>query len=522
MAPQEPDKPDEKQGSQSEAGNMGAIDAVTRESMQQRLTMLRAGAVDIDFQPAKLGSTQLECDNGVVAMIRLKPGTTAASYTSEAELLDQAFETTAVPARIYRSNAGTQEVMVPETYAKDLDVVREQRLQLESNIEDAMRAFSWLGSHPLGSRALPEDIFLIIDALPTTMFMDRVILSGAPNPYDVLYKRKYGNDFVSAADTGQNGTMIFYQRNVDRYLAEEVFHEWAHMLQQHDRQSSTLFDLAAKLERDGYYAREYAKNPGENWAVHLGEQLMGLSGASLWTFAHSAPIRAVVLARALAEAMRQGRNVGNASSRQEEFSERLRMIDTEVLPMARARLGEIATRSKSIDRAEVETLAGPLLRLGWWAGVNACIRNAHDATMLLTFIGTPDDLAGLSHIVKLNLSGIPLRAENLAQLRYLPNLRHLDISYSGLGKVAMHCLAGLPLETLNMVGTGLALTALYPLLCHVKSLRSLDVSNTYLYDNAAPLLAHMTLEYLNVKGTSMSEAVKRSLQESLPHTTVEI
>ena len=122
--------------------------------------------------------------------------------------------------------------------------------------------------------------------------------------------------------------------------------------------------LAAQLECDGYYAREYAKHPGENWAVHLGEQLMGLSGANLWTFAHSAPLRAVVLARALREAMRRGRNVGDPGSHQEEFSERLRMIDTEVLPLARARLREIATKSKSLDLAEVETLEGPLLRLG--------------------------------------------------------------------------------------------------------------------------------------------------------------
>ena len=201
--------------------------------------------------------------------------------------------------------------------------------------------------------------------------------------------------------------------------------------------------------------------------------------------------------------------------------DRLRLIDTEALPLARARLLEIASKSKHLDLAEVETLDGPLLRLGWWAGVNACIRNAHDATVLLTFLGTPDDLASLTHIVKLDLSGIPLSAENLAPLRSLLHLRHLDISYSGL-RIEMHYLAGLPLETLNMAGIALGLTALYPLLTCVKSLRSLDVSNTYLDDNAAPLLAHMPLEYLNVKGTRMSEEAKRSLKESLPNTTVEI
>ncbi len=500
---------------------MGESDAATRERLRQHLALRRAGAVDIDFHPAKLGASPLACDRDVVALIRLKPGTTTASYASEAEFLDKACETIQVPARIYRSNQGLLEVVVPEAYAQELEVVRAQRLQLESTTEQAIQALMWLANHPLGSRALPEDLFLIIDALPMSLLIDRVILSGEPNPYDVLNKRKYGDDFVSAADTGQDRTMIFYQHNVDGYLAEAVFHEWAHLLQRYDRQSSRLFDLAAQLEHDGYYARAYAKYPGENWAVHFGEQLMGLSGANLWTFAHSAPIRAVVLARALREALRQGRNLHASCSRQEAFSDRLRLIDTEALPLARARLLEIASKSKHLDLAEVETLDGPLLRLGWWAGVNACIRNAHDATVLLTFLGTPDDLASLTHIVKLDLSGIPLSAENLAPLRSLLHLRHLDISYSGL-RIEMHYLAGLPLETLNMAGIALGLTALYPLLTCVKSLRSLDVSNTYLDDNAAPLLAHMPLEYLNVKGTRMSEEAKRSLKESLPNTTVEI
>ena len=302
-----------------EAGTVGESDAATRERRRQHLAMRRAGAVDIDFHPAKLGSSPLACDSDVVTWIRLKPGTTTASYASEAEFLDKACETIQVPARIYRSNQGLLEVVVPEAYAQELEVVRAQRLQLESTTEQAIQALVWLANHPLGSRALPEDLFLIIDALPMSLLIDRVILSGEPNPYDVLYKRKYGDDFVSAADTGQDRTMIFYQRNVDGYLAEAVFHEWAHLLQRYDRQSSRLFDLAAQLEHDGYYARAYAKYPGENWAAHFGEQLMGLSGANLWTFAHSAPIRAVVLARALREALRQGRNLHASCSRQEAF-----------------------------------------------------------------------------------------------------------------------------------------------------------------------------------------------------------
>jgi len=225
MSQEELDKPNKKQGSQMEASTVGESDAATRERRQQRLAMRRAGAVDLDFQPAKLGSSPLACDSDVVALIRLKPGTTTASYASEAEFLGKACETIQVPARIYRSDQHVLEVVVPEAYAQELAVVRAQRRQWESKTEQASQALVWLANHPLGSRALPEDLCLIIDALPRSTLIDRVILSGEPNPYDVLYKRKYGDDFVSAADTGKNRTMIFYQRNFDGYLAKEVFHE---------------------------------------------------------------------------------------------------------------------------------------------------------------------------------------------------------------------------------------------------------------------------------------------------------
>ena len=264
MEPQESDRSIEKQESPPEAGKAVETDEAARERIKQRAMMRRAGAVDIDFRPAKLGSSKIKYESGVVETITLGRVTTAELGDSEAEASRRVFARVEVPARVYRSDKFRPplEVVVPETYAKELELVREQRLCLEGDFEDAVSAHFWLGSNPLGRRALPEDIFMIIDALPTKTSVRCVILSGEPNPYDLLYKQKYGNDFVSAADTDKDGTITFYQRNFDHYLAEEMFHEWAHNIQQDDGQSSRIFDLAARLERDGYYAREYAKNPG--------------------------------------------------------------------------------------------------------------------------------------------------------------------------------------------------------------------------------------------------------------------
>ena len=163
------------------------------------------------------------------------------------------------------------------------------------------------------------------------------------------------------------------------------------------------------------------------------------------------------------------------------------MIDSRIIPLARARLVEIASKPKNIDRAEVETLEGPILRLGWWAGVKACIENAHDAAVLLTFLGTPDDLSGLTNLVTLDLSRIPLSAEVLSQLGSLPSLRHLDISYTGIEGDATCDLRNLPLETLNMGGISLGNSQLYPLF-QIKQLRSLDVHDTIINDGAVPIL----------------------------------
>jgi hypothetical protein len=199
MEPQALEKPNARSDSPSEVGHVGKSDAA--------LLKRQAGAVDLDWQPSKLGATSLTYECGVVNLLCLKSEAASELYASEAESLDTACETAEVPARLYRSDTHLLEVVVPETYAPELDAVRAQRLQRESPREEALQAHAWLSNHPLGSRALPEELFIILDALPTSIWIDRVILSGEQNPYDVLYKRKYGDEFVSAADTGQDGTI---------------------------------------------------------------------------------------------------------------------------------------------------------------------------------------------------------------------------------------------------------------------------------------------------------------------------
>ena len=73
-------------------------------------------------------------------------------------------------------------MIVPEQYAKQLDGVRELRraLETETSSQKSAKILQQLQEHPLGNRALPEDIFAIIDALPIKNVIERVVLSGYP------------------------------------------------------------------------------------------------------------------------------------------------------------------------------------------------------------------------------------------------------------------------------------------------------------------------------------------------------
>jgi hypothetical protein len=447
---------------------------------------------NIPVEQARVSKSNTTYESDNVPLFTLKKGTASKTFAKEGEFAEKGLETKSTPSRIYSSADQFVEVIVPEQYAKQLDTVRELRRQLETetSTEKSVQIRTQLQDHPLGDRALPEDIFAIVDALPTKNVINRVVLSNEPNPYDVWFKQKYGPNFVSAADTDKNGDITFYQRSVDRYLAEEMFHEWGHHAGRSNKQMHRLFEIARKFEPDGTFSREYAKQPGEALPVNLGEQMMGLSGPAALQFGLEAPIRTAVLSRGLRQALQAGYAMHEPSSLTEPFTRRLDKFDAEIGPIARAKLIETANQS-----------ADPIA--------------AHDAALLLAFIGKPADLARLTKTESLNLSQIPLTPEIVEGLQYISSLRRLNLDHTGIKGDELGSLVKQPLESLSLSGLNIMNYHLYPV-ARIKTMQSLDISGTLINDGAVPILSNMTLKFLDTTRSRMTDVGKQAVRERQP------
>jgi hypothetical protein len=324
--------------------------------------------------------------------------------------------------------------------------------------------------------------------------IDKIVLSGEPNPYDVWFKQQYGKDFVSAADTGRYGDITFYKRSIDRNIAEEMFHEWGHNEGNSNRQMSRLFEIARQFEPDGSFSRDYAKNSGEALPVNLGEQVMGLSGPAAHQFALSAPIRTSVLSRGLRETLQAGKQMHEPSSLNDSFVRRLDLFDTEISPIARAKLIEAANGHSDS-------------------------KMAHDAALLLAFIGKPADMARLTKTESVDLSQIPVTPEIVENLSHVPNLRKVNLSHTGISGDELGSFSKQPIESFNLSGLNIMNYHLLPI-ARIRTMRELNVTGTLVNDGAIPIFSNMTLRLLDSTRSDMTEAGKQELRNRKPDLEV--
>jgi hypothetical protein len=85
---------------------------------------------DIAVEPARVSKTCLTFETDTRHITTLKNGA-ASRFDSAADFDEHGVESTPTPCRIYRSPNQLIDVIVPESYAGQLDPVREIRRQLE-------------------------------------------------------------------------------------------------------------------------------------------------------------------------------------------------------------------------------------------------------------------------------------------------------------------------------------------------------------------------------------------------------
>jgi hypothetical protein len=266
--------------------------------------------------------------------------------------------------RIYGVEGHTTKIVVPEAYAKQLDEVREIRKISDAptaltrltkqqsfaaltalNKGDAsplaafmtpaemkqvitvFQAGATLRAHPLGQRALPEDLVPILDALPNRNLLKEVHVLDERN-LDDLYKAMLYDapGFVAAATVGREARVYLHQANHGSALYETLFHEWGHVAKWQSPTFSKIFDLASIVDHidqnHDYQATDVARvadprhepitsasvyypslhssrTQDENFAVGLGEEMMGSDPNKLFAYVGRAPVRGMTLATAL-------------------------------------------------------------------------------------------------------------------------------------------------------------------------------------------------------------------------------
>ncbi len=458
----------------------------------------RMNARDLPISPehVRTNAAPLEYSPGTEPIFRAREGNGArpTEAATQADFQVQNLDLVDTPVRIYRSPRTTAEIVVTERYAQELDTVRDLRRRAGENGPGSQAAREELERNPLKDRALPEEVMLMVEALPDQSIVRKVVISGEENPFDPFFQQRHGPGFKSAADTTSDGEITLYRRNLDGLLHEDIAHEWSHSVRDQMRALRALFDIGAGLEQNGHMAREYARPVEENWSVHFGEELLSVSGSRFWHMAHNAPIRAAILGRALAERLALVPE-GSRSPFHEIYAERARLLETDIMPLAKAKLAELAGSGD--------------------AGT------ASNAARLLVMLSTPAE-AGALRLTRVDLTGMPVTDATLPTVAAIPTMTDLSLASTGVTGSGMFSLARSPLETLNLSSTRLTSSGLDPI-SRISTLTDLDISGTKVNDAAVTPLSRMAnhLARLNVRGTNITPAARARLAQALPNTRIE-
>ncbi|HEY9787516.1 MAG TPA: hypothetical protein V6D17_19160 [Candidatus Obscuribacterales bacterium] len=354
---------------------------------------------------------------------------------------------------VYKVDGMDVEIAVPQDYAQRLERVRslrqlaekeipawdnlpaEKRLELQSQLDNqdarplaavlghesgrtlpVVLARLELGRNKFNQRALPEDFIPLLSELPNRSLVKKLILLDE-RYYGDAGPNKMKDHGPAAATADSDGVITFYEAvNSDLHktalsgkLREYMQHEWAHLVLHKLKAHGKLFNHAADLERkDNWYARTYAKKQypdqpelkdHENFAVHLGENLIAPDGDSFLMTAQKAPIRTAVMARMWLESMipqtketiahpsdymARINRIPETVAYREAYAARLRYIGDEIMPLAREKLVVIMKHGKSSEQAKAAELLGYLGNKEDMAFLYGLVKTSQDQTVKQT------------------------------------------------------------------------------------------------------------------------------------------
>lgn len=278
----------------------------------------------------------------------------------------RALKTEQRQVREYEVEGHRAKIVIPEEYAQQLDEVRalyKKAFCKDSGgvtheaITERWKAKLALQANPLSGRLLPERLVHFLDELPNRALIDRVYLLDEADPDTLWHRSTYKSDFKTAANASVSGVIQFFCGNDDAHLRSIIHHEWAHLLRfTSPVEGGHWFDVACQLEKNGYFAREYArKDNEENWAVHTGEELMAVDLERFYAIARRAPLRAAVWSKTMLSQISMV-SESQRSVSDDKISERVAYLEKEIVPKARRTLMRILKNGDDESRQNATAL----------------------------------------------------------------------------------------------------------------------------------------------------------------------
>ncbi len=397
----------------AEAVAAGATRDAVEQTLRHRIAQGHTRFDDLAIDPVALSQRlpALVSEPRENNLPRMKAGFTWPEGVSEEDVFNDAIEHPPVACRLYREpnmssyvgQAGPwadpndtrtyygREVLVPESYAERLDQIRRGR------------ASGTYATAPDARLALPEEVLAVLASLPFFALFTRIHLMPG-NDFRKWWLDTYGRDIVSSTfnnrwDTTENGGWAWYlwEPTIDE-LQETLFQWWAERIHGGGHSKCSEYWYRTVREFEGRKCHDSDRD----WAHDFAQIILGHSGASLQDYCLAFPVRATLMAGTLDESLALGVDWHQACLVRDRLLGRLTTIAEEVAPLARATLFE-------------------------WA--HAEHRSAkQDAICLLLLMGTPDDIARLPPIEKLEFAPAHLLSkDHVDAFRQLKGLKYLHL-----------------------------------------------------------------------------------------------
>jgi hypothetical protein len=184
---------------------------------------------------------------------------------------------------------------------------------------------------------------------PDPSLIKRVDVRPDMNVHTLWHRRANLDPFMDIAATAKSrtGEITMNIRGKNDAMVPIVDHEWSHLLEPRVPKERALFEVAAALEKKGYYVSDYSKkNSGENWAEHSAS-FLGRNYDFL-EFVHRAPLRAVALSQGMARAA-ENNVLNGAGATDAGLTNRIQYVQNKIKPAA---LQDLESRMMSRDQVE--------------------------------------------------------------------------------------------------------------------------------------------------------------------------